>query len=145
MSSRARTRWGISLAVLVVFVVGFTSAAWMPGFAEEPAATTAKPRMTPWFGSWQILRNAEELDRKEGFGDQNKRMGLEIFYDNSAGTAVYALTESGAIAAAPVRPNFALRTITVPTGGIICYRIHQYTGETWIWGADNVWKQIRCV
>jgi len=142
MSSRTRTRWGIALAVLAVFVVGFTAAEWMPGFAEEPAATPAKPRFTTWFGARQKLRSAEEFDRNEGYGEQNKRVGLEVRYDNSAGAAVYTLTESGAIAAAPVRPNFALRTLTNPKGGVFGYRFHQYTGEAWMWVAGNVWKQI---
>lgn len=142
MSARARTRWGISLAVLVVFVVGFTSAAWMPGLAEESATTTAQPRFNYWYGAWTKLRNAQEHERGENAGDQNKMMGLEVRYDHVAGTAVYTLTESGAIAAAPVRPNFALRTLSNPKGGVFGYRVHQYTGEAWIWAAGEVWKQI---
>lgn len=133
MSSRARIRWGIFLTVLVVFVVGFTSAAWMPGFAAE--------RFLYWSGGWQRLRNSEEHERTENASVQNKTMGMEVRLDDWTGNAIYTLTESGAIAAAPAPPRYVLRTVK-SAAGIHAYRLQPYTGEVWAWGDGDVWKQV---
>lgn len=133
MSSRARTRWGISLAVLVVFVVGFTSAAWRPGFAAD--------RITFWESFGKRFKTNEEINANEPFSEKNKAMGITVFNDQSIGTVLYTLTESGAIAAVPAPNSYVFRTAK-SAAGIHAYRAQAYTGEVWVWGDGDVWKQV---
>jgi hypothetical protein len=125
-----------------IVLISFPTVGWMAILSADQPNAGVKASFTPWSGPWIGRRNSDEISRNESYNDEkNKRVGLEIRHDTYTGNAIYTVTESGSIAAAPDPLSYVLRTLK-SADGVHVYRLQAYTGEVCVWGDGDAWQVI---